>query len=121
MVLVDTSVWVDHLRSGDEVLKKLLRDGAVIIHPFVIGELACGTIHQRSKVLGLLSSLPGALSADHAEVLNFITDQRLYGLGLGYIDVHLLAAALLNRIYLWTRDKRLHSAAEDFNISFDWL
>jgi predicted nucleic acid-binding protein len=118
MVLVDTSVWVDHLRSGDAGLQEALREGGVIAHPFVIGELACGNLHQRLKVLTLLESLPSAAVATHEEVLTLLDAQRLYGKGLGYVDIHLLASARLSHAKLWTRDKSLQRAAAGLKISF---
>ena len=95
MILVDTSVWIDHLRRGNERLKSLLHDDQVLCHPFVIGELACGNLHNRNEVLYLLEALPGVPVADHTEVLHLIDAHRLYGQGLGWIDAHLLASALL--------------------------
>ena len=113
MILVDTSVWVDHLRSGDSDLAVLLDLGRVVIHPFVLGELSLGNLRQRSVVLGSLAGLPGITVASDAEVLTFVESAKLYGLGIGYIDAHLLAAARLTPgVSIWTRDKRLVAAAE---------
>jgi len=112
MILVDTSVWVDHLRTGEPTLADLLEHGRVLTHPFVIGELACGNLRNRDHVLGLLRKLPSAPSATDEEALFFIERHRLYGLGIGYIDAHLLAAAsLADTASLWTRDKRLDACA----------
>ncbi len=111
MVLVDTSVWVAHLRHGDSGLQACLHDGQVMCHPFIIGELACGNLHNRSEILSLLAALPTTVLATPAEVLRFIDGHRLMGLGLGYIDVHLLASARLTGVSLWTLDKKLHAAA----------
>jgi predicted nucleic acid-binding protein len=112
LILVDTSVWVDHLRRGDARLATLLQAAEVLMHPFVLGEIACGGLADRRKLLGLLQDLPGAAVADGDEVLSFIERRRLHGKGLGYVDVHLLAAvALTAGARLWTRDKRLLSAA----------
>lgn len=112
MILVDTSIWVDHLRAGDEALAGLLEAGAVLAHPYVIGELALGHLSQRGVVLGALSDLPQAEVATDAEVLHFIDRHALFGLGIGYVDAHLLAAAQLSAgASLWTRDKRLHAVA----------
>ncbi|MFA7382305.1 MAG: PIN domain-containing protein [Desulfurivibrionaceae bacterium] len=108
MILVDTSVWVDHLRSGTIGLDTLLNDGQVICHPFIIGELACGYLKNRAEILTLLQELPMALRADDEELLKFIDDYTLMGKGLGYIDIHLLMSAMLSKIPLWTIDKRLH-------------
>ena len=111
MILVDTSVWIDHLRHGDATLKTLLVQGQVLIHPFVIGELALGNLKKRDTVLQLLSDLPQAITASDAETLDFIKRHTLFGLGIGYVDAHLLAAARLNGVMLWTHDKRLLKAA----------
>ena len=111
MVLVDTSVWVEHLRSGTIGLETLLIDGQVICHPFIIGELACGNLKNRGEILSLLQNLPMASCAEDDEVLQFIHDHQFMGKGLGYIDIHLLMSSLLSRIPLWTLDKRLHDAA----------
>ena len=112
MILVDTSVWIDHLRSGNERLRSLLHDDQVLCHPFVIGELACGNLHNRKEVLHLLESLPGVPVADHAEVLRLINSRRLYGQGLGWIDAHLLTSAVLVGCELWTSDRLLHVLAD---------
>ena len=114
MILVDTSVWVEYFRYGTSELKILLNDGDVICHPFIIGELACGNLNQRSRILSLLQDLPTAPRAEEHEVLQFIEENGLMGKGLGYIDLHLLLSALLNRIPLWTLDKRLHEIASKF-------
>ena len=118
MVLVDTSVWVDHLRSGNARLQELLRNGDVIVHPFVVGELACGNLRQRLKVLSLLESLPTAAVATHEEALAFLEAYRLYGKGLGYVDIHLLASARLSHVNLWTRDKSLMSTAARLKLAY---
>ena len=111
-MLVDTSVWVDHLRRGDAQLASALERGQVLMHPFVVGELACGSLAERATVLELLQQLPAAVVADGDEVLGFIEQHALHNKGIGYIDVHLLAAtALTPGARLWTRDKRLLVAA----------
>lgn len=107
MILVDTSVWVDHFRQGDAKLIELLNANSVVMHPFVIGEIACGSLADRETTLDLLQSLPPAAVAETEEILAFIESQNLFGKGIGYVDVHLLASAALARIKLWTRDKRL--------------
>jgi len=113
LILVDTSVWVDHLRRGDARLIALLDSASVLIHPFIIGEIACGSLADRKTVLELLQDLPAAAVADADEVLVFIDRHRLHGTGLGYVDVHLLAAVALTQwAKLWTRDKRLRTAAQ---------
>ncbi|MDQ7844267.1 MAG: PIN domain-containing protein [Armatimonadota bacterium] len=111
MILVDTSVWVDHLRRGSAELGRLLEEGEVVTHPFVIGELACGAVPHRREFLTLLSALPSATVAEHDEVLQFVERHRLYGRGLGWIDVHLLASARLSAAALWTLDRPLQQAA----------
>jgi hypothetical protein len=112
VILVDTSVWVDHLRATDETLAGLLDAGMVLAHPFIIGELALGTLSQRQTVLTALSDLPQAIVATDQEALHFIDRHTLFGRGVGYIDIHLLAAARLTPgTTLWTRDKRLHAVA----------
>ena len=117
MILVDTSVWVDHLREGDAALRAALLDGRVITHPFVIGELACGTMRRRAEILGLLNALPAARVATHEEALALIEGHRLAGAGIGWIDVHLLASARLSHVRLWTRDQRLVAAARQLNVA----
>ena len=119
MILVDTSVWSDHLRIGDPRLTALLQKSQVLAHPWVIGELALGQLSGRSEILGLLGNLPQAKTATEAEVMTLVGTQRLFGLGIGYVDAHLLAATLLTTdASLWTRDKRLAAAAADLGISY---
>ena len=113
MILVDTSVWVDHLRRADAALADLLERGTVLMHPFVLGEIACGSLARRATVLELLQHLPMAEVADTDEILSFIDRRGLHGQGICLIDVHLLAStALTAGARLWTRDKRLRAAAE---------
>ena len=118
MILVDTSVWVDHLRHGDTSLSQFLGQAQVMCHPMVVGELACGNLKSRSVVLALLADLPSASVASEAEVLGFIQAQSLFGLGIGYVDVHLCASAKLNGVQLWTRDKRLQAVAEQLGLGY---
>jgi predicted nucleic acid-binding protein len=111
VILVDTSVWVDHLRAGDDGLASLLDAGMVLTHPFVIGELALGALGRREAVLSALSDLPRAITATDSEVLHFIDRHTLFGCGVGYIDTHLLAAAQLTAgTELWTRESPLTSS-----------
>jgi len=120
MILVDTSVWIDHLRAGDERLIELLDSSQVLAHPFVIGELACGNLRKRDEVLSLLNDLPQAPVASHEEVLRFIGRNKLMGQGGGYIDTHLLAStALADTTLIWTRDQRLQKIARKLRLSFD--
>jgi predicted nucleic acid-binding protein len=111
MILVDTSVWVTHFNVGHEVLKERLREGEVAIHPFVIGELACGNIKNRAEILSLLAALPQVEVVALEEYLEFIEANELTGMGLGFVDVHLLASARLSGVSFWTEDKRLQDAA----------
>lgn len=118
MILVDTSVWVDHLRGSDGALAKLLTIGAVLAHPFVIGELALGNIRAREAVLTALLDLPQAEVATDAEVLTFIERHALFARGIGYVDAHLLAATRLTAdARLWTRDRRLHGMAHGLGLA----
>jgi len=118
VILVDTSVWVDHLRAGDETLRGLLDRGFVLGHPFVTGELALGNLRQREIILAALAALPQASLASDGEVLHFIEAHALYGFGIGYVDAHLLAAArLMPGATLWTRDTRLRSAATRLDLA----
>jgi len=118
VILVDTSIWVEHLRTGDQALAALLEAGAVLIHPCVIGELALGSLRQREILLNALSDLPRASVATDAEVLHFIDHHALFGRGIGYIDAHLLAAAQLTAgAVLWTNDKRLHGVAAQLRLA----
>lgn len=120
MILVDTSVWVDHLRRGDKALASLLDDAHVLVHPFVIGEIACGTLADRAVTLELLENLPSATLAEHHEVLSFIDRHRLHGKGIGFVDAHLLASvALMPGIALWTRDRRLNATAALLRCAYD--
>ena len=112
MILVDTSVWIDHLRNGNVNLQALLQEGDVLVHPFVIGELACGTLKNRTEVLRLLQELPRAPLADDAEVLSLLETYRLWGRGVGWIDVHLLVSTLLSHSRIWTLDKQLSVLAD---------
>jgi predicted nucleic acid-binding protein len=118
LILVDTSVWVDHFRANHAALAGLLNKGAVLAHPFIIGELALGQIRQREPVLASLQALPRAAVATDAEVLHFIERNALFGRGIGYVDAHLLAAARLTAdASLWTSDKRLHGVADALGLA----
>ena len=119
MILADTSIWVEYLGRGDDNLAALLNDGQIVMHPFVIGELACGNCNNRAQILLQLHDLPMTPTADAVEVLFFIERQRLMGLGVGYVDVHLLVgASLMPPTRLWTRDKRLHKAAGSLGLAY---
>jgi predicted nucleic acid-binding protein len=120
VILVDTSVWIDHLRSGEQRLSDALETEQVLVHPFVVGELACGNLKDRRGVLRLLEDLPAAPAATDPEALEFIERRALMGRGIGYLDVHLLASVLLSGdALLWTRDRRLAAAASELELAFD--
>ena len=118
MVLVDTSIWVSHLRHGNSRLQKLLEEGGVASHPFIIGELACGNISNRTEILSLMQSLPMLDAIEPEELLLFIEHHKVMGAGLGFVDVHLMAAALLAGIPLWTQDKKFKQACSRLSIDF---
>ena len=118
MVLVDSSIWVNHLRKGDRHLESLLLDSEVACHPFIIGELACGNIRNRSEILSLLETLPSTPTVDMTEYLFFVEQNHLFGVGMGFVDVHLLASAKLSDIPLWTADKKLKEAALRLKVSY---
>lgn len=119
MVLIDTSVWIAHFREGIPALEQLLNEGEVIIHPFIIGELACGNIKNRSEILSLLHSLPTLPVIELDEFLTFIELKELTGKGIGFVDIHLLASALLESDFLWTLDKNLKVVARQIKIYFN--
>jgi predicted nucleic acid-binding protein len=111
MILVDTSVWIEHLRKRSDHLSTLLREEQVLCHPFILCELACGMLQRRREILDLLAALPGVPVAECAEVLHLLEAERLYGRGLGWVDVNLLASSRLARCTLWTLDKKLRRVA----------
>jgi predicted nucleic acid-binding protein len=113
VILVDTSVWVEHLRRGLPSLATLLQEGKALIHPWVIGELACGNLQNRGALLELLQGLPAAVVASDSEVLQLIERKQLMGRGIGYVDAHLLASAKLSHCQLWTQDRRLAAVAQE--------
>lgn len=120
MILIDSSVWIDHLRASEPALVELLNAGQVLTHPFVIGELACGNLRNRTAVLSLLQDLPASPVATEEEVLFFIERRGLMGRGIGYVDANLLAAVSMAETgRLWTRDKRLRAVAESMSLSFE--
>lgn len=119
MILVDTSIWVDHLRAGDDGLATALERGLVFTHPFVVGELACGRMRDQDGVLGLLRSLPFGPVATDDEALQYIDFHQLMGRGIGFIDVHLLAStALAEGMRIWTRDRRLEEVATELGMAY---
>lgn len=117
MLLVDTSVWIDHLRSDDARLAKLLGEELVATHPFVIGELACGNLQNRRELLHLLEQLPQIEPIAHHEALALLDAHQLMGRGLGWVDIHLLGAAMVAGVRLWTRDRRLHQAGAELLVN----
>ena len=117
MILIDTSIWIEHLSKGDRVIEDLLRANKVLIHPFIIGEIACGNLADRAEILSMLNDLPSLPVAAESSVLYFIEQNQLMGLGIGYIDAHLLTATALEPpTRLLTLDKRLKAAAESLNL-----
>ena len=120
MILVDTAVWIDHLRKAIPLLANALEHGDVLVHPYVIGEIACGELTRRREVLGLLTMLPSSIVATAQETLHFIEHQRLMGRGIGFVDASLLASTILtDGAQLWTRDKRLGAIAATLRIGFE--
>lgn len=118
MILADTSVWVNHFRRSIPQLSQALLDGHVLMHPFIVGEIACGNLRARPKVLSDLQRLPSAVAADHEEVLGFLDRHRLFGAGITWIDAHLLASARLSNCRLWTLDARLLTAATTLHLGY---
>ena len=116
MILVDTSVWIEHLRAGNDRLRTLLFDEQVLCHAFVVGELACGTLQKREEILTMLKALPEAHLLEHERVLSFLKARRIYGRGIGWVDAHLLASTLLTGCALWTLDKPLRRVAADLSV-----
>lgn len=120
MVIVDTSIWITHLRQGNRRLEELLLNAEVVCHQVIIGELACGNIKNRIEILSLLQSLPMIPAVEFDEFLFFINKNKLMGIGIGFVDIHLLASAKLSGTYLWTSDKKLKSAAISLNIAYKY-
>jgi predicted nucleic acid-binding protein len=118
MVLVDTSVWIAYLRDGNVRLETLLNNGDVVCHPFIVGELACGNLKNRSEILSLLRALPMATHVEHEEVMQFIKNYTLMGKRLEYIDIHLIASAVLTKIPFWTFDKNLNEISSKLSLEY---
>lgn len=117
MILVDTSVWIDHLANEDATMARLLADRRVLRHPFVIGELSMGNLRDRRVILDGLCRLPSAILAKHDEVLHIVESYGLFGIGIGYVDAHLLATTRITpETALWTRDKRLYRGADKLGL-----
>lgn len=118
MILVDTSIWVDHLNDGDPAMKAALEAGEVLMHPHIIGEISLGSLRDRAGLIARLRMLTESAVASDAEVVTLIEDRALYGTGIGYVDAHLLAATILTpEAILWTRDRRLREQAERLGIA----
>ena len=118
-ILVDTSVWIKHLRESDKNLIQLLEQGLVACHPFIIGELACGGIKNRHEIINLLNDLPSTDILDHYEIMEFIEYRKIMNIDIGYVDVHLLGSALVSETPLWTLDKSLKKIANQLSIEYD--
>ena len=119
MTIVDTSVWIDHFRSGNNALTEMLTSQSVLMHPFVFGELACGGLRNRTQVLADLNTLPMVPTATHDEALRLIEKRRLWGKGIGWVDSHLLASALISDCVVWTLDKQLANIAEALGVGLN--
>ena len=117
MVLVDTSVWIGHLRKSDATLAAELENGRVLMHPWIAGELACGNLGDRAAVLADLNTLPRAEVANDVEAMELLERERLWGSGLGWVDVHLLASALITRCWFWTLDAKLKKTARELGVA----
>jgi predicted nucleic acid-binding protein len=118
VILVDTSVWIDHFRESDATLVGLLDSGKVLMHPFVVGEIALGPLRQRDLVLDELQSLPAIVVAMHHEILHLVREHKVWGIGIGYVEAHLLAAVRLTPgASLWTRDKHLSAVADRLGLA----
>jgi predicted nucleic acid-binding protein len=118
MILVDTAVWVSHLRDGNAGLANLLNDGMVLCHLLIVGELACGNLKDGKEILSYLQLLPTGIEAEHEEVLSFIENKCLMGKGMGYLDVHLIASAVLTGVPIWALEKKLAQAADSLHIKY---
>ncbi len=119
LILTDTSVWIKHFREGQTHLISLLEQGLIACHPYIVGELACGSLKNRSEIISLLEALPEVKLLEHTEVREFIETQKLMSLGIGYVDTHLLGTSLLSDTPLWTFDKSLVKAAKSLNINYE--
>jgi predicted nucleic acid-binding protein len=119
VILVDSSVWIEHLRRDSRPLRRLLEEQLVLVHPFILGEIACGHIKDRHKTLSLLQNLPSLDTVDDDQILHFIEQRRLMGRGVGLIDIHILASCLVQPCLIWTIDRRLRSVAKELDVAFD--
>jgi len=119
MILVDSSVWIDHFRTENRLLSRLLLQGAVVMHEFILGELAIGNFKNRKVILSLLGSIPKLSKLTHDEFLYFLEKNSFYGKGVGFIDIHLLGSTKLAGVKIWTLDKRLRELAESLNLNYE--
>jgi predicted nucleic acid-binding protein len=119
VILVDTSVWIEHFRSTNPLLSELLDQEQVFVHPFVLGEIACSNLTHRQEIIALMRALPTVQRADDHEILFFIEQRALMGRGIGLIDIHLLASCLMQPCSIWTADKRLNAVAQELGAAFD--
>jgi predicted nucleic acid-binding protein len=120
VILVDTSIWIDHFRVANSDLVQISMSRMALIHPFIVGELAMGSLSNRQQTMKYLQEFPAASRATDAEVLDLIETRKLYGIGIGFADAHLLASCLLDGSSLWTRDRRLRTVAETLSIAADF-
>jgi hypothetical protein len=118
MIIVDTSIWIDHFRNKNAVLNGLLLEEAVATHPFILGELACGSLGNRQEIFELLQALPCIQEVSNSEYMTFLDHHRLWGQGLGFVDIHLLAAAAVSSNFLLTQDKALLTAARKLHLAY---
>ena len=118
-ILVDTSVWINHLRERDQNLSHLLEQGLVACHPFIVGEIACGGIKNRQEIINLLNDLPSTEILDHSDIIDFIENRKIMNKGIGYIDVHLLGSVLVSDTRIWTFDKALKKMAFQLSVGYD--
>lgn len=118
LILADTSIWVTHFKEGQKELINLLEQGLIACHPYIVGELACGSLKNRNEIIQLLEALPTVDVLEHVEIMEFIESRKLMSIGIGYVDVHLLGSSLLSNTPLWTRDKSLIKAAMLLNVCY---
>ncbi len=118
MVLVDTNIWINDLRKSDPALVGLLNHGSVVCHSFIIGELACGNLKNREEILGLFQSLPSTIVVEENEFMEFVETRKLMGRGLAFVDIHVLASAVVSGAVLWTGDKQLAQAATEIGVCY---
>ena len=119
LVLADTSIWITHFRVGQNHFIELLEQGLISCHPYIIGELACGSLKNRTEIIKLLEALPTVNVLEHSEVMDFLDSRKLMSIGIGYVDVHLLGASLLSDTPIWTFDRSLVKAAKSLNINYN--